>query len=522
MLKKISLFAVVLGLAACGGSDNADKTPTPTVDYVEGVDVSKSPNADNFLTRLAMNYRSYAVFMARTAGDVQNGEKFAQKSVSAFSGELPMPEDPSTWNLANPQLFSAANGALIEQLQKGAPVAYPELSAETQAKYDCWVSATATGLIATAAECQKKFDQNLNALADKMEGLTAADIEKMAADADVARKARLADASKTPVEKAVADDAKKAEINAFINGWKDNDKPVDVVVDGKTADGKPMKSITTRSGYSTISSIKESKEDGRVLVVNNINIPENLIRPIPVTQPVVFNQNIYHYGDQISESNEDVAVEPVPVAVPEPKTPDFVSRDEFINMMLALREELATINSQLEKGVGGAGAADEEMEVELKIQQIPLSPAQSIMEEVFEVKFDFNKSDITPEYKEIIKKLATATNENKNMKVSVIGYTDTVGTDSYNYALGGKRAEAVKKLLIKYGIPADQIVAVSSGKKDLKVKTGDGVKNADNRRVRVVKEVKGEEVGAMPAANTSNIVVSVEGGNAEVVSATAE
>ena len=62
-------------------------------------------------------------------------------------------------------------------------------------------------------------------------------------------------------------------------------------------------------------------------------------------------------------------------------------------------------------------------------------------------------------------------------------------TKDYNYALGGRRAEAVQKMLIKYGIPASQIVAVSAGEEDLAVPTPDNTPNAANRRVRVVKEV---------------------------------
>ena len=79
--------------------------------------------------------------------------------------------------------------------------------------------------------------------------------------------------------------------------------------------------------------------------------------------------------------------------------------------------------------------------------------------------------------------------ENKNIKISVVGHTDTSGTSNYNYALGGRRAEAVQKLLIKYAIPASQIVAVSAGEEDLAVPTPDNTPNAENRRVRVVKEV---------------------------------
>ena len=124
----------------------------------------------------------------------------------------------------------------------------------------------------------------------------------------------------------------------------------------------------------------------------------------------------------------------------------------------------------------------------IKVQQIPLEPKQHVMEEVFEVRFDFNKATIKPEYRELIEKLATATQENKNIKVSVVGHTDTSGSKSYNYALGGRRAEAVQKMLIEYGIPASQIVAVSSGEEDLAVPTPDNTPNAANRRVRVVKE----------------------------------
>ena len=43
-------------------------------------------------------------------------------------------------------------------------------------------------------------------------------------------------------------------------------------------------------------------------------------------------------------------------------------------------------------------------------------------------------------------------------------------------------------MLVKYGIPSEQIVIVSSGENDLKVQTKDGVRKAENRRARVIKE----------------------------------
>ena len=233
-----------------------------------------------------------------------------------------------------------------------------------------------------------------------------------------------------------------------------------------------------------------SRSRDGVIIVNNVNIPSNLIQPVPVSvnvqqptaaaqttqQPFVFNQNIYG-GEENANSTGDSTE----------SDGDYVSRDEFVEMMMAMRAELAEINKRLDN-LGNAPAPSSEKTV-IKVQQIPLEPKQHVMEEVFEVRFDFDKSTIKPEYEDLIRKLATTTQENKNIKVSVVGHTDTSGSSSYNYALGGRRAEAVQKMLIEYGIPASQIIAVSAGEEDLKVQTPNNTPNAENRRVRVVKEV---------------------------------
>ena len=192
------------------------------------------------------------------------------------------------------------------------------------------------------------------------------------------------------------------------------------------------------------------------------------------------------------ESVQESVTEQIPMIGDE-----LVTREEFINMMMAMREELIAINSRLDQL-----QANSEEKTIIKVQQIPLEPTQHVMEEILEIRFDFDKATIKPEYDELIKQLATATQANKNIKVSVVGHTDTMGSKDYNYALGGRRAEAVQKMLIKYGIPASQIVAVSAGEEDLAVPTPDNVPNAENRRVKVVKEIHYEE-----PAKASPIVV---------------
>ena len=469
VISQMLVAVCALGLAACSGSSNETSAPvaTPTVDYVERLDVYSAPHQDSFLNQLAMNYRSYAIYNARTSGYPEMGELFAQKAVAAFSGELPFPETLDNWPVDDEdtsyEVFSAYSD-LMEQLQKDASMTQPDLAAEMQAKYDCWLSATASGQEATAAQCRDRFKKALVALRDCKGGKVV---------------------SKAKPEKV-------EEVKTVVSETSTYYPETRGLMHGASA--------PAREG---------------VIIVNNVHVPEHLINPVPV-QPMVFNQNIYGGDKTISKNmsnsgnNLDArslgvvnavsgggcpcaaaaptcTAEPCPLAEePEPIPmigEELVTREEFINMMMAMREELAAINARLDKLQAAAGE-----KTMIKVQQIPLEPKQHVMEEVFEVRFDFNKATIKPEYRELIEKLATATQENKNIKVSVVGHTDTSGSKSYNYALGGRRAEAVQKMLIEYGIPASQIVAVSSGEEDLAVPTPDNTPNAENRRVRVVKE----------------------------------
>lgn len=455
----------VVALAACagtGGDDMYAPIATPTVDYIETLDVYSAPHQDSFLNQLAMNYRSYAIYNARTSGYPEMGEMFAQKAVAAFSGELPFPETLQNWPVEDEQdafELNSAYGELITQLQNDASMTNPQLAAEAQAKYDCWLSAAASGQYGTASECRDRFYKTMAALRDCSNGKVISN-----------NTARLTTTT--------------TETTISANG------EMQVAVERQPQSQEYYPDTRNLSEMRTASKAREG-----VIIVNNVNVPEHLINPVPV-QPMVFNQNIYGGDKSITDSNNNntkcmtadgvncdasagQAVEQIPTVGDE-----LVTREEFINMMMAMREELAAINARLDQ----IQAANDEKTI-IKVQQIPLEPKQHVMEEILEIRFDFDKAVVKPEYEELIKQLATATQNSKNIKVTVVGHTDTMGTNDYNYSLGGRRAEAVQKMLIKYGIPASQIVAVSAGEEGLAVQTGDGVANAANRRVRVVKEV---------------------------------
>ncbi|MFA7084475.1 MAG: OmpA family protein [Arcobacteraceae bacterium] len=78
------------------------------------------------------------------------------------------------------------------------------------------------------------------------------------------------------------------------------------------------------------------------------------------------------------------------------------------------------------------------------------------------VYFGFDKYDISSNMRDIVKANAAAFSD-YNGKIKVEGNCDEWGTDEYNYALGLKRASAVKDALVADGIEASTISLISFG-----------------------------------------------------------
>ena len=79
------------------------------------------------------------------------------------------------------------------------------------------------------------------------------------------------------------------------------------------------------------------------------------------------------------------------------------------------------------------------------------------------VYFDFDKSDIHPEDRDIIIAHAQSLVQHPDTKVVLEGHTDERGTREYNIALGERRARAVSQLMQLQGVAQSQIDVVSFG-----------------------------------------------------------
>lgn len=80
-----------------------------------------------------------------------------------------------------------------------------------------------------------------------------------------------------------------------------------------------------------------------------------------------------------------------------------------------------------------------------------------------DVYFAFDKSDLSPEARNILEENAAALKKFGTAKIQIEGHCDERGSTDYNLALGERRAASVKSYLTSLGIPEDRLSTISYG-----------------------------------------------------------
>ena len=106
-----------------------------------------------------------------------------------------------------------------------------------------------------------------------------------------------------------------------------------------------------------------------------------------------------------------------------------------------------------------------------------------------DIHFDFDRRDLRPDAREILKGHAAWLKANPRVRVEVEGHCDERGTSEYNLALGAKRAESARRYLIDLGIAPDRLSTISYGEELPICKEQNEACWAKNRRAHFV--VKG-------------------------------
>lgn len=104
------------------------------------------------------------------------------------------------------------------------------------------------------------------------------------------------------------------------------------------------------------------------------------------------------------------------------------------------------------------------------------------------ITFDVGKADIKSESQGTLKSIADVLKENPEVRVKIVGHTDSDGDDQLNQQLSQRRAESVKTALAsQFGIDASRLETEGAGEKQPVAANDTPENKAKNRRVEFLK-----------------------------------
>jgi outer membrane protein OmpA-like peptidoglycan-associated protein len=178
----------------------------------------------------------------------------------------------------------------------------------------------------------------------------------------------------------------------------------------------------------------------------------------------------------------------------------------FSRLVVRAQEQSQTLAQQASQAASNAQAAAQQRDLAKQEQsnaeaQAQLTQLQEALGQIAEtrrtalglvmtldsksIRFDFDKATIKPEYRDILNRIAGIMMTLKGYTIAVYGYTDDVGTQSYNLQLSQRRAQAVRDFLVQTGISATIMSTKGFGKADPRVPGDSEQARAANRRVEI-------------------------------------
>jgi len=86
---------------------------------------------------------------------------------------------------------------------------------------------------------------------------------------------------------------------------------------------------------------------------------------------------------------------------------------------------------------------------------------QTIGDRIF---FDLDSYSVRPDQRRTVEQVAQWMNRHQNVQLTIEDHADERGTREYNLALGDRRANSVRDMLVSFGVPASRVTSISYGK----------------------------------------------------------
>jgi outer membrane protein OmpA-like peptidoglycan-associated protein len=102
-----------------------------------------------------------------------------------------------------------------------------------------------------------------------------------------------------------------------------------------------------------------------------------------------------------------------------------------------------------------------------------------------DVSFDTGRADIKPNFRPILDTFAQGLAKNPGARLTIIGHTDSTGTDAINNPLSVNRAASVRDYLVPRGVPAGVVTIDGRGSREPIASNATAEGRARNRRVEM-------------------------------------
>ena len=102
-----------------------------------------------------------------------------------------------------------------------------------------------------------------------------------------------------------------------------------------------------------------------------------------------------------------------------------------------------------------------------------------------DISFEVGRADINPSFRNILNTFATGLVNNPSATVTIVGHTDSTGSDSVNNPLSLNRAASVRDYLSTRGVSASRVTIEGRGSREPIVANDSNANKAKNRRVEI-------------------------------------
>ena len=99
------------------------------------------------------------------------------------------------------------------------------------------------------------------------------------------------------------------------------------------------------------------------------------------------------------------------------------------------------------------------------------------------VYFDHDMDDLKVEFNDYLNQMVKIVLSHSDLRIKIIGHTDSNGTDEYNVDLSARRANRIKDYLIAQGLKSDRVIIEYRGERDPATSNATKQGKSLNRRV---------------------------------------